>query len=170
MTASSHSGSAHPAAGATRMGGGSSGSRWPRRNTSTGRLLTESASSRTHAQTADSRRAWSAPTWTPAQVDATGTSPMLNSARSLVRLGKGHMVDADQVVLTKVLTAPVSTRAPSSRTMQRKATRSFWNRNSSERSNRTPLTMRMKYLLMSPKAIDSAAFAMAGTNGSMKLG
>ena len=59
----------------------------------------------------------------------------------------------DQVVLTKVLTAPVSTRAPSRRRMQRKAIRSSWNRNSSLRSNRTPLTMRMKYLLMSPKAM-----------------
>ncbi len=33
-------------------------------------------------------------------------------------------------------------------------------------SNRTPLTIRIKYLDMSPKAIDSAVFAMAGRNGS----
>ena len=73
-------------------------------------------------------------------------------------------------MFTKVLTAPVSTSAPSSRRMHRKAIRSFWKRNSSLRSKRTPLTMRMKYLLMSPKAMDSAPLAMAGMNGSVKAG
>jgi hypothetical protein len=68
------------------------------------------------------------------------------------------------------LTALVSTRAPSRRRTQRKAIKSSENLNSSERSNLTPLTMRMKYLLMSPKAIDSAAFAIAGMNGSVNAG
>jgi hypothetical protein len=51
--------------------------------------------------------------------------------------------------------------------MQRKATRSFWKRNSSLRSNRTPLTMRMQYLSMAPKAMYSAPLAAAGMNGSV---
>ena len=58
-------------------------------------------------------------------------------------------------------------RAPSRRMMQRKATRSFWKRNSSLCSNRTPLTMRMKYLSMAPKAMYSAPLAAAGMNGSV---
>jgi hypothetical protein len=68
MAASSHSWSAQPAAGATSKGGGSSGSRSPRRNTSSGMEATVSDSSRTLAQQADRRIAWSPSTLTPAQV------------------------------------------------------------------------------------------------------
>jgi hypothetical protein len=57
-------------------------------------------------------------------------------------------------------------RAASRRMMQRKATRSFWKRNSSDLSKRTPLTIRTKYLSMAPKAMLSAVLAMAGMNGS----
>jgi hypothetical protein len=82
-----------PAAGVTRMDGfGSTGSREPCRNASTGIVLMTSASSRVHAHTTESRCALSVVTVAPADVFgwSSASSPARLNDRSS-RFRKGHM-------------------------------------------------------------------------------